>query len=119
MKPTKEPWVVPKGQTYTCPVSSEEFDEGERVFQGTYYQQVGRDESLYEHRPELGVFTVPASCLRAGGSQDPVPLSPYEGRAAGRRAGNASANEGRFFNISDSVRERIMYLIDHIYKDKE
>ena len=84
MKPTCKPWTVGKGETHSCPMSGEEFGQGERVLQGEYYEIVPRTDGLYEHRPDLGVFSVPARMLRAGGATEPIrlELQPARNRRA-------------------------------------
>ena len=55
---------------------------GEYVLNGEYYERVCRD--LYEFRPDLGEFSVPARMLRAGGTTEEIQLNLEEGRSLTR-----------------------------------
>ena len=98
MKLEGKPWVVPAGGSVTCPISEEKFGEGEPVMKGHYYARVA--ESLYEYRPNLGCFIVPASMLRAGGKQDPLRLAVHVPRST-RNAGRS------YFKLSTKDQTRI------------
>lgn len=67
MKPKGKPEILK--EKFTCPVSGEGFDAGERVLQGEFYKRLQHNEQLYELMPCLGIHTVPVNMLRAGGTE--------------------------------------------------
>ena len=91
-------------------MSGEEFGQGERVLQGEYYEIVPRTDGLYEHRPDLGVFSVPAQMLRAGGATEPIRLELQPAR--NRRA-------RKFYKLHEHSATRITDLIENVFMDKE
>ena len=114
IKPEGKPWVVPEGTTVTCPVSKEKFGAGEPVMRGHYYEATSRnDPTLFEYRPDLGLFVVPAAMLRAGGKQDPIKLASHPMRAS------RTSRQRELFKLACECKTRIDYLIEHIYKDSE
>ena len=116
MKAKGQPWVVPPNTKHKCAVSGEKFGPGERVLKGEYYELV--TANVYEFRPDLGVFSVSARMLRAGGPSEPVELEMQPRRRAARNS-SRHTNTREFFNLSHSSAARIKDLIENVYKDKE
>ena len=104
LKPKGKPYVLK--QKFKCPISGEEFDLGERVLQGWWYDRLGKREDLYEYKPHLGLFTVAASLLRAGGKEIPIKLTPY-------------AHNARYLELSRGTRAAISNLLDAAFRDRE
>ena len=111
MKPTNKPWKVSKNEKHTCAVSGEVFGPGERVLEGEYYERVPRSNNLYEHRPDLGVFSVPARMLRAGGVTEPIILEVQPRRS--------SRQTREFYKLHQDSVARIKDLIENVFMDKE
>jgi hypothetical protein len=88
----------------TCPVSKEEFNEGDRVVYLTYLDRQ-RGNRVFRHRPELGVFTVPATMLRCDG----IILDEL-----GERVYNQP-----LYEISFELDAEIKNIIEHKCKDRE
>lgn len=104
LKPKGKPYVLKK--KFQCTVSGEKFDAGERVLQGWWYDRLGKREDLYEFKEQLGLFTVPASMLRAGGQEIPIKLSKYKHNA-------------RYLVLEESTRLAIDNAIDTAFRDRE
>ena len=120
MQPVERPWVVPvNSPDITCPRSKEKFSAGMRVFKGYYYDRVTRgDELLYEYMPDLGLFILPVSMLRAGGTADPVILvEDLLQRRTSRHQG--SSDSRKYFRLELQCKQAIEYLIHHVYQDKD
>ena len=104
LKPKGKPYVLT--QRFKCTVSGEEFDAGERVLQGWYYARLGSREELYEYKPHLGLFTVPASMLRAGGKEIPIKLTEYQHNA-------------HYLEVDAHTRAAISNIMDTTFRDRE
>lgn len=120
MKPVdsvERPWVIPvNSPDITCPVSKETFSAGECVFKGYYYDRVTRrDELLYEYRPDLGMFILPVSMLRAGETTDPVILAeePLQ-RRSNRHQLEGPSDSRRYLRLDPQCKKDIEHLIHHI-----
>ena len=108
MKPKGTPWTVE--ENYTCPKSGEKYGAGERVLKGEYYEKVARSKDLYEFRPDLGVLSVPARMLRAGGMAEPIQLE--------LQAPRSDRHTRKFYKLHEDSSARITDLIVNMFKDK-
>ena len=109
MKPKERPFCVAPNSAHICPKSGEKFGPGERVLKGEYYKRLSHN--VYEFRPDLGVFSVPARMLRAGGPTDPVVLE--------RKTGfGGHPTDRQLYDLSACSAERIQDLITNVFKDK-
>ena len=113
MKPTGKPWVVAENDSHRCPISGEKFGPGERVLKGEYYELVPRTTDLYQFRPDLGEFSVPARMLRAGGPTEPIKMVKEATRSSRSRNARQDRNLFRLMSL-----DRITDLIENVFKDK-
>ena len=78
------------------------------MLQVHYYERVGREATTFRLEEQLGVFLIPESMLRAGGTEFRIKL---EKKVTTRHVGA--------LELPIATNARIVNLIDHVYKDKE
>ena len=69
------------------------------------------DDNLYELRSDLGVFSVPALMLRAGGAAEKIELELEDSGLRNRTR--------QFYRLSEDTATRIKDLVVNVFRDKE
>ena len=93
-----------------CPVSKVEFSVDEAVLKVHWYDRIGMKSTEFAFKPDLGLFTIPVSMLRAGGADLPLALDVQPART----------RHGTDIHVlSDELNSEILQRMNHIFKDKE
>jgi hypothetical protein len=96
-----------------CPISGEKFDQGEVVFELTYYDRMPGEERIFRYRPELGKFLTRISMIR----DIAVPLVPLTMRP--RRGAAPTAEEQQRWELTLPGENAIVNRIVHFFQDLE
>ena len=96
-----------------CPISGEQFDQGDRIVKVEYFERVGREAHVFRFRPELGVFWVRTSLLRGR-----VELQPY-GRVSHRNQTAHDTISNRNLEITEKSHNEIIDRIENCFGDNE
>jgi len=96
-----------------CPISGEQFDQGDRIVKVEYFERVGREAHVFRFRPELGVFWVRTSLLRGL-----VELQPY-GRVSHRNQTAHDTIRNRNLEITEKSHNEIIDRIENCFGDNE
>ena len=96
-----------------CPISGEQFDQGDRIVKVEYFERVGREAHVFRFRPELGVFWVRTSLLRGL-----VELQSY-GRVSHRNQTAHDTIRNRNLEITEKSHNEIIDRIENCFGDNE
>ena len=109
-RPVQSPEIVPANQPFTCSLSEVKFNPGERIMKVQWYERLDGHSSVFEFRPDLGDFYISTDMLRAGLKEDPVGLVPRDRRGRHQKR--------QYFDLQLESHNRIIDLIEHVFKDR-
>ena len=117
-RPVSKSWVVPENSTFECPVSGEEFGQGERVIKVKYFDRLDHAPEIFRLREDLGVVCIPTSMLRVG-PEHKIDLTARASRPdQDARNIGVSAGAATMYNLGAKSKKHIIDVIENVFKDK-